>query len=56
MFLHTPRMYFRLQPVSSVSLCSVGFAFVDVFLASMLYKKSHKLRVFAAINMKIGAN
>ena len=33
MFLHTPYMYFRLQPVCSVSLCSVGFANVDVFLS-----------------------
>ena len=31
MFLHTPRMYFRLQPVFSINLCSVGFANVDVF-------------------------
>ena len=27
----TPCMYFRLQPVCSVSLCSVGFENVDVF-------------------------
>ena len=33
MILHTPRMYFRLQPVCSISLCSVGFANVDVFLS-----------------------
>ena len=31
MFLHTPCMYSRLQPVFSVNLCSVGFANVDVF-------------------------
>jgi len=31
MFLLTPRMYFRLQFVCSVILCSVSFANVDVF-------------------------
>ena len=31
MILHTPHMYFRLQPVFSINLCSVGFANVDVF-------------------------
>ena len=31
MFLHTSHMYFRLQPVCSASLCSVGFANVDIF-------------------------
>ena len=33
MFMHIPCMYFRLQPVCSVSLCSVGFANVIVFLS-----------------------
>ena len=52
MFLHTSCMYLRLQPVFSINLCSVGFANVDVFWASVFYKKSHKLRVFAAMNIK----
>ena len=33
MILHTPHMYFRLQPVFSSNLCSAGFANVDVFLS-----------------------
>ena len=56
MILHTPHMYFRLQPVLSANLCSVGFANVDVFLASVFYKNGHKSRVFAAMNLKIDAN
>ena len=56
MFLHTPRMYFRLQPVCSISLCSVGFAKVDVFLSKCVYRNGHKLRVFSAMNIKISAN
>ena len=56
MFLHTPRMYFRLQLVCSVSLCSVGFANVDIFCASVFYKNGHKSRVFSAMNIKISAN
>ena len=39
MFLHTPHMYFRLQPVFSVNLCSVGFANVDVFLSKSVLQK-----------------
>ena len=39
MFLHTPRMYFRLQPVFSVNRCSVGFANVDVFLSKCVLQK-----------------
>ena len=39
MFLHTPHMYFRLQPVCSVSLCSVGFANVDDFLGKCVLQK-----------------
>ena len=49
-------MYFRLQPVFSVNLCSVGFANVDVFLASVFYKNGYKSHVFAAMNTIIGAN
>ena len=56
MFLHTPRMYFRLQPVCSISLCSVGFANVDVFLAKVIYKNGHKSRIYEAMNIKIGEN
>ena len=56
MILHTPHMYFRLQPVLSANLCSVGFANVDVFLASVFYKNGHKSRVFEAMKTKIGAN
>ena len=56
MILHTPHMYFGLQPVLSSNLCSAGFANVDVFLASVFYKNGHKSRVFAAMNIKIGAN
>ena len=44
-FLRTPHMYFRLQPVFSVSLCSVGFANVDDFLRKYVYKNGHNLRV-----------
>ena len=39
MFLHTPRMYLRLQPVFSINLCSVGFANVDVFLSKCVLQK-----------------
>ena len=39
MFLHTPRMYFRLQPVFSINLCSVGFANVDAFLSMYVLQK-----------------
>ena len=39
MFLHTPRLYFRLQPACSASLCSVGFANVDVFLSRSVLQK-----------------
>ena len=39
MFLHTPHMFFRLQPVCSVSLCSVGVANVDVFLSKCALQK-----------------
>ena len=46
MCLHTPRMYFRLQPVCSISLCSVGFANVDVFLSKCVLQNGHKSRVF----------
>ena len=51
MFLHTPRMrmYFRLQPVFSVNCCSVGFANVDVFLASVFYKNGH---IFFILNVR----
>ena len=56
MFLHTPRMYFMLQSVCSVSLCSVGFANIDVFLSKCVLQNGHKSRVFAAMNTEIGAN
>ena len=39
MILHTPHMYFRLQPVFSVNFCSVGFANVDVFLSKCVLQK-----------------
>ena len=39
MFLHTPHVYFRLQPVFSVNLCSVGFANVDVFFSKCVSQK-----------------
>ena len=39
MLLNTPRMYFRLQPVFSVSLSSVGFANVDDFLRKYVLQK-----------------
>ena len=39
MFLHTPCMYFRLQPVFSVNHCSVGFANVDIFLSKCVLQK-----------------
>jgi len=56
MILHTPHMYFRLQPVLSANLYFVGFANVVVFLASVFYKNGHKSCVFATMNTKIGAN
>ena len=40
MCLHTPRMYFRLQPVCSISLCS-----------SLFDKNGHKFSIFAAMNI-----
>jgi len=49
-------MYFRLQPVFSVNCCSVGFTNVDVFLSKCVLQNGHKSRVFAAMNIKIGAN
>ena len=52
MILHTPHMYFRLQPILSSNLCSAGFANVDVFWASVFYKNGHKSCVFAAMNLK----
>ena len=55
MFLHTPHMYFRLQPVCSVSLCSVGFANVDDFLGKCVFKNGHKSRFFVTMNRKISA-
>ena len=39
MILHNPHMYFRLQPVLSANLCSVGFANVDVFLSKCVLQK-----------------
>ena len=39
MILHTPHMYFRLQPVLSSNLCSAGFANVDVFLSKCVLQK-----------------
>ena len=39
MILHTPHMYFRLQPVFSVNLCSGGFANVDVFQSKCVLQK-----------------
>ena len=39
MILHTPHMYFRLQPVLSANLCSVGFANVDIFLSKCVLQK-----------------
>ena len=39
MFLHIPCMYFRLQPVCSISLCSVGFANVIVFFSKCVLQK-----------------
>ena len=39
MILHTPHMYFRLQPVLSANLCSVGFASVEVFLSKRVLQK-----------------
>jgi len=56
MILHTPHKYFRLQPVLSANLCSVGFANVDVFLSKCVLQNGHKLHVCAAMNTKIGAN
>ena len=57
MILHTPHMYFRLQPVLSSNLCSAGFAHVDAFFEQVCFTENvHKSRVFAAINSKIGAN
>ena len=56
MILHTPHMYFRLQPVLSANLCSVGFANVDVFLSKSVLQHGNKLHVCAAMNTKMGAN
>ena len=39
MILHTPHMYFRLQPVLRANLCSVGFANVDVFFSKCVLQK-----------------
>ena len=39
MILHTPHMYFRLQPVLSTNLCSVGFANVDISLCKCVLQK-----------------
>jgi len=39
MILHTPHMYFRLQPVLRANLCSVGFANVDVFFEQVCFIK-----------------
>ena len=49
MCLHTPRMYFRLQPVCSISLCSVGFANVDVFLIRCVIQKWPKSHILLQI-------
>ena len=38
-FLHTPRIFFRLQPICRVSLPSVGFENVDVFLSKCTLQK-----------------
>ena len=56
MFSHSTHMYFRLQPVCGISLCSVGVGNVDVFWASVFYKNGHKSRVFTVIDIKISAN
>jgi len=45
MFLHTPRMYFRLQPVCSVSQ---ALQMLMLFWASVFYKNGHKSRVFCS--------
>ena len=50
---HTLPMYFRLQ---GQAFCSVCFANVAVFLASVFYKNGDKLRIFKVMNIKIGAN
>ena len=39
MLLHIQHMYFRLQPVFCVNLCSVGFANVDVFFDQVCLTK-----------------
>jgi len=39
MSLHTPHMYFGLQPVLTSNLCSAGFANVDVFLSKCVLQK-----------------
>ena len=52
MFLHTPRMYFRLQLVCSVSLCSVGFANVDVFLSKCVLQNWPKIARFCSYEHK----
>jgi len=52
MFLHTPYMYFRLQPVCSVSLCSVGFANVDVFLSKWVLQKWPEIARFCSYEHK----
>ena len=44
--LHTPHMYFRLQPVFSVSLCSVGFAIVDAIFGQVCFTKMAINRAF----------
>ena len=45
MILHTPNMYFRLQPVLSANLRSVGFANVDIFLSKCVLQKCHTSHV-----------
>ena len=52
MFLHTPHMYFRLQPVCSVSLCCVGFANVDVFLSKCVLHKWLEIAHFCSYEDK----
>ena len=51
-------MYFRLQPVLSTNLCSVGFAIanVDDFLSKCALQNGHKSRVLAAMNILTSAN
>ena len=46
MSLHTPHMYFGLQPVLSSNLCSAGFANVDVFFEQVCFTKMAINRAF----------